>query len=96
VRRPSAVVAVVFADGPEYRFELSQTTIPSGQVTFVITNKGTEVHNFSIAGGKAGTLLAPGTSETYTTALPPGTDTGVCDVPFHVERGMAIAITVTP
>jgi len=27
---------------------------------------------------------------------PPGTYTGVCDVPFHVERGMAIAITVTP
>jgi uncharacterized cupredoxin-like copper-binding protein len=79
----------------EYRFEMSQTTIPSGQVTFVITNKGNEVHNFSVAGGKSGTLLAPGASETYTVALPPNNYTGVCDVPFHVERGMAIAFTVT-
>lgn len=79
----------------EYRFDLSQTTIPSGQVTFVITNKGNEVHNFSIAGGKSGTLLAPGATETYTVAMPPGNYTGVCDVPFHVERGMAVAITVT-
>ncbi|MGZ4394732.1 MAG: plastocyanin/azurin family copper-binding protein, partial [Gaiellaceae bacterium] len=29
----------------EYHFDLSQTTVPSGQVTFVITNKGNEVHN---------------------------------------------------
>ncbi len=80
----------------EYRFDLSQTTIPSGQVTFVITNKGSEVHNFSVAGGKSGKLLAPGASETYTVALPPNNYTGVCDVPFHVERGMAVAFTVTP
>jgi uncharacterized cupredoxin-like copper-binding protein len=80
----------------EYRFEMSQTSIPSGQVTFVITNKGSEVHNFSIAGGHSGTLLAPGATETYTVALPPNNYTGVCDVPFHVERGMAIAFTVTP
>jgi uncharacterized cupredoxin-like copper-binding protein len=80
----------------EYRFDLSQTTIPSGQVTFVITNKGSEVHNFSIAGGHSGTLLAPGATETYTVAMPPNNYTGVCDVPFHVERGMAVAITVTP
>ena len=80
----------------EYRFDMSQTTIPSGQVTFVITNKGSEVHNFSVAGGKSGKLLAPGASETYTVALPPGQYQGVCDVPFHVERGMAIAFTVTP
>ena len=72
----------------EYRFELSQSTIPSGQVTFVITNKGSEVHNFAINGGKSGALLAPGTSETWTVALPAGTYNYVCDVPFHAERGM--------
>ncbi len=72
----------------EYRFELSQSTIPSGQVTFVITNKGSEVHNFAINGGKSGALLAPGKSETWTVALPAGTYNYVCDVPFHAERGM--------
>jgi plastocyanin len=80
----------------EYRFDLSQQTVPSGQVTFVISNKGSEVHNFSIVGVKAGTLLSPGGTETYTVALPPGNYTYVCDVPFHVDRGMTGALTVTP
>ena len=80
----------------EYRFELSQTTIPSGQVTFVITNKGSEVHNFAIAGSKSGALLSPGQSETWTVGLPPGSYNGQCDVPFHVERGMVTSFTVTP
>ena len=48
----------------EYGYNLSQTTIPSGQVTFVIKNNGSEVHNFSVTGVKAGTLLDPGQSET--------------------------------
>jgi uncharacterized cupredoxin-like copper-binding protein len=80
----------------EYRFELSQTTIPSGQVTFVITNKGAEVHNFSINGVHSGKMLSPGQSETYTVALPAGTYTDVCDVPFHADRGMTGQFTVTP
>ena len=79
----------------EYRFDLSQTTVPSGQVTFVITNKGSEVHNFSIAGGKSGMLLAPGGTQTYTVGLPAGGYTYVCDVPFHVDRGMTGFLTVT-
>lgn len=80
----------------EYRFDLSSQTFPSGQVTFVITNKGQEVHNFSINGTKTGTLLQPGATETYTVALPAGQYTYVCDVPFHVDRGMTGAFTVTP
>jgi hypothetical protein len=42
----------------EYRFDLSQTTIPSGNVTFVITNNGTEPHNCDIAGVRAGAIFA--------------------------------------
>ena len=79
----------------EYRFDMSQTSIPSGQVTFVITNRGGEVHNFSIAGGRAGALLAPGASETWTVGLPARAYNGVCDVPFHIERGMTTQFTVT-
>ncbi|MGZ4395013.1 MAG: cupredoxin domain-containing protein, partial [Gaiellaceae bacterium] len=79
----------------EYHFDLSQTTVPSGQVTFVITNKGNEVHNFSINGIHKGTLLSPRGTETYTVGLPPGGDTYQCDVPFHVERGMTGFLTVT-
>ena len=80
----------------EYRFELSTQTVPSGQVTFVITNKGQETHNFSINGVKAGTIIGPGATETYTVALPAGQYTYVCDVPFHADRGMTGALTVTP
>lgn len=79
----------------EYGYRLTQT-VPSGQVTFVIKNDGAEVHNFSISGVKAGTLLNPGQSETYTVGLAPGTYTYVCDVPFHIDRGMSGRLTVTP
>jgi uncharacterized cupredoxin-like copper-binding protein len=80
----------------EYRFDLSQTTIPSGSVTFVITNRGSEVHNFDVVGVKSGALLGPGQSETWTVRLPAGTYNEVCDVPFHVDRGMTGQFTVTP
>jgi uncharacterized cupredoxin-like copper-binding protein len=80
----------------EYAFQLSQTTIPSGQVTFVITNKGSEVHNFDVNGVKSGALLAPGASETWTVSLAPGQYLYTCDVPFHVDRGMTGNLTITP
>jgi uncharacterized cupredoxin-like copper-binding protein len=80
----------------EYRFDLSQTTIPSGQVTFVMPNKGQQVHNFDIVGVKVGKLLSPGQSETWTVALPPGTYSYQCDVPFHAGYGMVGSFTVTP
>ena len=80
----------------EYRFDLTQSTMPSGQVTFVIANKGQQVHNFSILGVKVGKLLAPGQSETWTVALPPGSYNYQCDVPFHAGYGMVGSFTVTP
>ena len=80
----------------EYAFQLSQSTIPSGQITFVINNKGNEVHNFAILGNKAGAQIAPGTSETWTVSLPPGTYNYQCDVPFHASNGMVGQFVVTP
>jgi uncharacterized cupredoxin-like copper-binding protein len=80
----------------EYRFDMDKTTFPSGQVTFVITNRGQEVHNFSITGVKAGALLSPGQTETWTVGLPARTYNTVCDVPFHADRGMVGSFTVTP
>lgn len=79
----------------EYRFDLTQSTIPSGHVTFVIVNKGQQVHNFNIIGVKVGKLLAPGQSETWTVALPPGSYNYQCDVPFHAGYGMVGSFTVT-
>ena len=80
----------------EYGYNLSQSSVPSGQVTFVIRNNGSEVHNFSVQGVKVGALLNPGQSETYTVGLPAARFSYVCDVPFHIDRGMLGSLTVTP
>lgn len=79
----------------EYRFDLSQTTVPSGTVTFVITNRGDVVHNFDIAGVRAGAILGPGQTETWTVGLPAKTYIIVCDVPFHDTFGMTGNLFVT-
>ena len=90
-------VTTVQVSMTDYAFTMSQSTIPSGQVTFVIKNNGSDVHNFDISGVKAGAILSGGQSETWTVALPakPQYPT-VCDVPFHVDRGMSSVFTVTP
>jgi uncharacterized cupredoxin-like copper-binding protein len=80
----------------EYGYNLSQQSVPSGQVTFVIKNNGSEVHNFTVQGVKVGALLNPGATETYTVALPARGYNYVCDVPFHIDRGMLGNLTVTP
>jgi uncharacterized cupredoxin-like copper-binding protein len=85
----------VTVDMVEYHFTLSQSTIPSGQVTFVIKNDGNETHNFDINGVKSGALLGPGQSETWTVSLAPGQYLYTCDVPFHVDRGMTGTFQVT-
>ena len=92
VTGPATTVQV---DMFEYRFDLSQPSVPSGTVTFVITNKGSEPHNFDIAGVRAGAILGPGQSETWTVGLPARTYITLCDVPFHVDRGMSGNLFVT-
>lgn len=90
-------VTTVQVSMTDYAFTMSQSTIPSGQVTFVIKNNGSDVHNFDISGVKAGAILSAGQSETWTVGLPakPQYPT-ICDVPFHVDRGMSGVFTVTP
>jgi len=80
----------------EYGFTLSQSSIPSGKVTFVIKNTGGEVHNFDINGVKSGALIGGGATETWTVSLAPGQYLYTCDVPFHVEKGMTGVFQITP
>jgi uncharacterized cupredoxin-like copper-binding protein len=80
----------------EYGFTLSQSTIPSGTVTFVVKNSGAEVHNFDINGVHSGALIGAGATETWTVKLAPGQYLYTCDVPFHVDKGMTGTFTVTP
>lgn len=80
----------------EYQFQLDKTSVPSGTVTFVIKNSGNDVHNFDLNGVKSGAILSPGATETWTVRLSAGQYLYTCDVPFHVDRGMTGAFTVTP
>jgi uncharacterized cupredoxin-like copper-binding protein len=80
----------------EYGFTLSASSVPSGQVTFVVKNDGAEVHNFDIATVHAGAMLSPGQSETWTVALPAKSYYYLCDVAFHAQQGMQGNLTVTP
>jgi nitrite reductase (NO-forming) len=73
----------------EYGFTLSPSSIPSGNVTFVMTNTGTTTHNFDISGVKAGPFLDPGKSATMTVNLQAGRRYSyLCDVPGHAALGM--------
>jgi plastocyanin len=49
-------------------------------VTFVITSKCIDQCSFHLEGIKAGAILDPGQSETWTVALAPGTYHIHCDV----------------
>ena len=79
----------------EYAFDLDKTSVPAGCIQFVIRNTGSEIHNFDIQGMKAGAILSPGGTETWAVTLAAGTKQVVCDVPFHIDRGMTGAFTVT-
>jgi len=85
----------------EFNFTLTvngqpSASVPSGQVTFVITNNGKVRHNFDLEGIHAGNLLTPGQSETWTVTLPPGHSTYQCDVPGHAALGLLGYLTVMP
>jgi nitrite reductase (NO-forming) len=80
----------------EYGFTFSPATIPSGNVTFVLTDTGTVTHNLDIQGVKAGPFLNPGQSASITVNLQAGhVYAYLCDVPGHAELGMKGSFTPT-
>jgi uncharacterized cupredoxin-like copper-binding protein len=83
----------------EYGFTLAPTAVPSGNVTFVITNTGTVMHNFDIEGvsGGDGPFINPGASASITVNLQAGKAYEyVCDVPGHADAGMKGSFIPTP
>jgi hypothetical protein len=81
----------------EYGFTLSPSTVPSGNVTFVMNNTGTVTHNFDVEGVKSGAFVDPGKSATMTVNVQAGRAYSFeCDVPGHAALGMRGAFTPSP
>jgi uncharacterized cupredoxin-like copper-binding protein len=78
----------------EYGFSFSPSTIPSGNVTFVMTDTGSVTHNLDIQGVQVGPFLNPGQSASITVNLQAGhVYTYLCDVPGHAQLGMTGSFT---
>jgi uncharacterized cupredoxin-like copper-binding protein len=78
----------------EYGFSFSPSAIPSGNVTFVLTDTGSVTHNLDIQGVRVGPFLNPGQSASITVNLEEGhVYTYLCDVPGHAQLGMTGSFT---
>jgi uncharacterized cupredoxin-like copper-binding protein len=83
----------------EFAFQLSQTSVPCGTVTFTVKNIGQAEHDFVVNGvPNAATLLVPpgGSTTLVVTFTKSGTYGYICDVPGHDRLGMVGNLTVTP
>lgn len=87
----SATTVVVTAT--EFKFTLSKTNVPRGDIVFTVVNRGKVAHNFWI-NGKATPLVAPGQSATLRATLSRGRLMYECTVPGHAAAGMKGALTV--
>ena len=104
----SATTVKVTAGKPsEFRFVLSKKTLPTGTVTFKMTNSGSIPHDIKICAsskggqanscaGKDSKLISSGQSTTLTyTFKKKGTYEYLCTVPGHAAAGMKGDLKVT-
>jgi uncharacterized cupredoxin-like copper-binding protein len=81
----------------DFRFKLSFAGPYKRGVTYVFktVNKGNAVHNFDIQKVKAGKVISPGKTSTFSVVFKKaGSYQYICDVPRHAELGMAGRLTV--
>jgi uncharacterized cupredoxin-like copper-binding protein len=81
----------------EFKVELSDTALQSGEYTFVAKNDGAIVHALEIEGPgveKKTATLEPGKSAELTVTLKQGTYEFYCPVDGHKDKGMKTEIRV--
>jgi plastocyanin len=84
--------------GGDLAFQKDSLTAPAGEVTLVMFNPSSEVHNISIEGegvDEKGELVGEGETSRVTAVLEPGEYTFYCSVPLHRDGGMEGTLTVT-
>jgi phosphohistidine phosphatase SixA/plastocyanin len=83
----------------EWKLELSQLAVPTGEVEFIVTNGGTMLHTFEIEGQGLEKELEPikvGATSALRLTLPPGTYEVYCpiDSGAHKKMGMIAHLEV--
>jgi uncharacterized cupredoxin-like copper-binding protein len=93
-RQATATAATVQVKGGEFFFRLStKSAAKPGKVTFVFTNIGHVLHDFSIQ-GKTTPLIGPGKTAKLVVTLKKGKYRFLCTVPGHAAAGMKGVFTV--
>jgi plastocyanin len=94
----STKIRTITVTATDFHFRLSPTIgLKHGTpVIFKLVNKGSAVHNFDIQGVKATKVIAGGgkTTSIKVTFKKAGKYQYVCDVPRHIELGMAGTLRV--
>lgn len=94
--RASATTTVSVAAGKpsEFHFVLSKKSVARGTLVFKVTNRGTIVHDFRIA-GKTSAHLSPGKSTTMRVVVKKaGRYSFLCTLPSHAAAGMKGVLVV--
>ena len=84
----------------EFGFALTEsgapvTSVPSGQVTFVVTNNGSILDNLVLKTVYMGPLIDHGQTQSFTVGIAPGSYKYQCDLPGHAQQGMMGTLVVT-
>jgi iron uptake system component EfeO len=95
----AATGPVVEVQATEFAFAPATLSVPSGSVTFRVTNGGQAEHEFELFRGEAVVDeiegLVPGLARDLTVTLEPGSYTYVCKLANHDTLGMKGTLTVS-
>lgn len=94
-RSATSTVAVTAGKPSEFKFTLSKRTVPTGTVTFRVTNRGSVRHDFKIAGKKTASLATGKSGTLRVTFRKAGKYAFLCTLPGHAAAGMKGTLTVT-
>lgn len=79
----------------EFSFTPKTIVAPSGQIQFLVTNRGSIEHSLVIDALKIKSgLIKPGKTVTITATAKPGAYVVYCDVPGHKDIGMIGQLTI--